>query len=143
MKAILTFLFSLSIVLTASFAVKADSMRGPESFGKGKTFKEPVLETSVPRIASRGLLSFWHNVLTRADGPRSPMYPTASGYMDDAVKKHGMVLGIIMTADRLMHEGDEQRRVPRIIKYGVSRAYDPVESNDFWWTQSPKKGGDR
>ena len=75
----------------------------------------------------------WHNVLSRADGPRSVMYPTASGFLGQAVAKHGMLIGITMTADRLLHEWDEQQRAPRIIKYGISRAYDPVEANDFWW----------
>jgi hypothetical protein len=93
----------------------------------------PGLETSVPSLAVRGALTAWHTVLTRADGPRSPMYPTASAYLGQAVAKHGMVIGIVMTADRLLHEWDEQRRAPRVVKFGVPRAYDPVEANDFWW----------
>jgi len=143
LRVIFALLLSLSIALTASFVAQADDMRGPESFGKGKIFKEPTLETSAPKIASLGLLNFWHRILTRADGPRSPMYPTASGYLGEAVKKHGMVIGIMMTTDRLMHEWDEQRRVPRIIKYGIPRAYDPVENNDFWWVQPSKRGRDQ
>jgi len=87
----------------------------------------------VPKLAVHGALTAWHTVLTRADGPRSVMYPTASAFLGQAVAKHGMLLGIVMTADRLLHEWDEQRRTPRIVKYGVSRAYDPVEANDFWW----------
>jgi hypothetical protein len=41
----------------------------------------------------------------------------------------------MMTTDRLLHEWDEQQRAPRIVIYGVSRVYDPVEANDFWWAQ--------
>jgi hypothetical protein len=77
-------------------------------------------------------------VLTRADGPRSVMYPTASAFLGQAVAKHGMLVGIVMTADRLLHEWDEQRRAPRIVKYGISRTYDPVEANDFWWAPAPR-----
>ena len=91
--------------------------------------------TSVTALAVRGALTAWHQVLTRADGPRSVMYPTASGFLGQAVAKHGMLIGIMMTADRLMHEWDEQRRAPRIVVYGISRAYDPVEANDFWWAR--------
>jgi hypothetical protein len=66
------------------------------------------------------------------------MYPTASGFLGQAVAKHGMLIGIMMTADRLLHEWDEQERAPRIVKYGVSRSYDPVEGNDFWWAQGAR-----
>jgi hypothetical protein len=94
-----------------------------------------MVETSVTTLAARGALTAWHQVLTRADGPRSVMYPTASGFLGQAIAKHGLLIGIMMTTDRLMHEWDEQRRAPRIVVYGISRAYDPVEANDFWWAQ--------
>jgi hypothetical protein len=63
------------------------------------------------------------------------MYPTASGFLGQAVAKHGMLIGIMLTTDRLLHEWDEQQRARRIVIYGVSRVYDPVEANDFWWAQ--------
>jgi putative component of membrane protein insertase Oxa1/YidC/SpoIIIJ protein YidD len=66
------------------------------------------------------------------------MYPTASGFMGQAVAKHGMLIGVMMTTDRLLHEWDEQARAPRIVRHGVSRTYDPVEANDFWWAQESK-----
>jgi hypothetical protein len=97
-----------------------------------------TFETAVPALVARGALTVWHRVLTRADGPRSVMYPTASGFMGQAVGKHGMLIGVMMTADRLLHEWDEQARAPRIVRNGVSRTYDPVEANDFWWApESP------
>ena len=92
-------------------------------------------ETSVPGLAVRGALAAWHHVLTRGDGPRSVMYPTASGFLGQAVAKHGMLIGIMMTTDRLLHEWDEQQRAPHIVKYGIQRSYDPVEANDFWWAR--------
>jgi hypothetical protein len=134
-----TVLMSLIVFLTLSLgclAMADDKLRGP--------WPKPVVmqrvhqgtsETSVPGLAVRGALSAWHTVLSRADGPRSVMYPTASGYLGQAVARHGMLIGVMMTADRLLHEWDEQRRAPRIIKYGISRTYDPVEANDFWWAQ--------
>ena len=63
------------------------------------------------------------------------MYPTASGFLGQAAAKHGMLIGIMMTTDRLLHEWDEQQRAPRIVKYGTQRTYDPVEANDFWWAR--------
>jgi uncharacterized protein len=116
----------------AGLAAADDKLRGPWPKAAGPTRQE-TLETSVPGLAVRGALTAWHLVLSRADGPRSVMYPTASGYLGQAAAKHGMFIGIMMTTDRLLHEWDEQQRAPRIIKYGISRTYDPVEANDFWW----------
>ena len=121
--------------VSARLAVAEDKLRGPWSKPVAAPSRLDTRETSVPGLAARGALAAWHNVLSRADGPRSVMYPTASGFLGQAVAKHGMLIGIMMTADRLLHEWDEQRRVPRVVKYGISRAYDPVEANDFWWAR--------
>jgi uncharacterized protein len=119
----------------AGLAVAADKLRGPWPQAAREPSRADGLETSVPGLAVRGALTAWHNVLSRADGPRSVMYPTASGFLGQAVAKHGMLIGIMMTTDRLLHEWDEQQRAPRIVRYGISRAYDPVEANDFWWAR--------
>ena len=116
-------------------AAADDKLRGPWPRPVAAPSPPDTRETSVPGLAVRGALTAWHNVLSRADGPRSVMYPTASGFLGQAVAKHGMLIGIMMTADRLLHEWDEQQRAPRIVKYGISRAYDPVEANDFWWAR--------
>jgi uncharacterized protein len=130
----------ISVIVLLAFgsrglAATDDKLRGPWPTTSTKPPPQDAVETSVPALAARGALTAWHTVLTRADGPRSVMYPTASGYLGQAVAKHGMLIGIMMTTDRLLHEWDEQQRAPRIVKYGISRAYDPVEANDFWWTQ--------
>jgi hypothetical protein len=116
----------------------ADQLRGPWPEVSRESSHQSDLESSVPALAVRGALTAWRTVLTRADGPRSVMYPTASAFLGQAVAKHGMLVGIVMTADRLLHEWDEQQRAPRIVKYGISRAYDPVEANDFWWAPAPR-----
>lgn len=116
----------------------ADPFRAPWSAPTESSAPSSAFETSVPKLAVRGAFAAWRTVLTRADGPRSPMYPTASAFLSQAAAKHGMVIGVVMTADRLMHEWDEQRRAPRVVVYGVSRAYDPVEANDFWWAPAPE-----
>jgi hypothetical protein len=126
---------ALLIGISARPTAAEDKLRGPWSTPVAASSPVAGLETSVPGLAARGALTAWHHVLTRADGPRSVMYPTASGFLGQAVAKHGMLIGIVMTSDRLLHEWDEQQRAPRIIMYGVSRAYDPVEANDFWWAR--------
>ncbi|MBI3326621.1 MAG: hypothetical protein HYZ81_07960 [Nitrospinae bacterium] len=126
---------ALLSLTSVSGGAAGDKLRGPRPKAVEQPARQEAWETSVPKLAVRGALTAWHTVLTRADGPRSVMYPTASAFLGQAVAAHGMLIGIVMTADRLLHEWDEQRRTPRIVKYGVSRAYDPVEANDFWWAK--------
>ena len=79
------------------------------------------------------LFALW-KVISGADGHRCPMYPSCSAYARDAVKKHGPLLGWIMTSDRLVRCGrDELKLGPAIRVNGSNQTYDPVENNDFWW----------
>ncbi len=67
------------------------------------------------------------------DGDRCPMYPSCSRYSLDAVDKHGLLMGWIMTCDRLLRCGrDELSLSPPVIVDDERRCYDPVKDNDFW-----------
>jgi uncharacterized protein YneR len=61
------------------------------------------------------------------------MYPSYSAYSIQAIQKHGFFIGIMMTADRLIHEVNEMDHVPFVDGRDELRFYDPVENNDFWW----------
>ena len=79
-------------------------------------------------------IHFFRKYISGADGDRCAMYPSCSRYAIDAIEKHGMIAGWIMTCDRLLRCGrDETKLAPAV---GVGHrflAYDPVENNDFWW----------
>jgi len=63
------------------------------------------------------------------------MYPSDSEYSLQSIQKHGMLVGWIMTMDRLMRCGrNETRFAPRVFINGKWKYYDPVENNDFWWS---------
>ncbi len=65
-----------------------------------------------------------------------PMYPSCSVYSKQAIQKHGMIIGWMMTTDRLMRCGrDEMKLSPQIIINGRSLYYDPVAVNDYWWNE--------
>jgi putative membrane protein insertion efficiency factor len=79
------------------------------------------------------LLAFYQNVISPVNSGRCPMYPTCSQYSVQAIRKHGPIVGIVMTADRLIHERDEQEYAP-LIKVGSRYRFDDsVRNNDFWW----------
>jgi putative component of membrane protein insertase Oxa1/YidC/SpoIIIJ protein YidD len=82
-----------------------------------------------------GLFRFFQEYISPVDGDRCPSYPTCSQYAQEAVRKHGVLIGLVMTFDRLLHESDETRRAPLIRAGDSYRYYDPVENNDFWWSK--------
>jgi len=75
---------------------------------------------------------FYQRFISVFDGDRCPMYPSCSQYSLQCFKKHGFLLGWIMTCDRLLHEPDEIGRAPVIIVDGRTLYFDPVEENDQW-----------
>lgn len=73
--------------------------------------------------------------ISPVDGPRCPMYPTCSTYSLQAMRKHGPLLGVFQTVDRLYREGDEAHEHGQPIeKWGFIRFSDPLSNNDFWLT---------
>lgn len=93
-------------------------------------------EQAVPSAAAAPLLwslAFWQRVISPVDGGRCVMHPTCSQYGVLAVRKHGPVVGAVMTVDRLIHEADEQREAFLISVGNRYRYEDPVSNNDFWW----------
>jgi hypothetical protein len=111
----------------------ANPMRAPKVLLRSPSRPTPQVPTSLPVTVFDHMLRFFQRVISPTDGPRSNMYPTGSAYARQVFKKHGALLGIMLTAERLLHEGNEWKVAPRIRKYGLWRTYDPVEANDWWW----------
>lgn len=105
--------------------------------GKGRV---PESRIGPGQRAAAGLIEFFKNYISPVDGDRCPCYPTCSQYSLEAIRKHGTLVGVVMTFDRLIHESDEIRTAPLIKIYDSYRYFDPVENNDFWWD---KKTGQR
>jgi uncharacterized protein len=90
-------------------------------------------EASIVATPFLWLLSFYQKTVGPVVSGRCPMYPTCSQYSVEAIRKHGPAIGIIMTADRIIHELDEQEHAP-LVKIGSRYRFDdPVQNNDFWW----------
>jgi len=84
-------------------------------------------------------IRFYQYYVSPVIGDRCQMYPSCSSYALQAIKKHGCIIGSVMTSDRLIHEANETDHAPFIEKGGDSGYYDPVSGNDFWWYKSPDK----
>lgn len=78
-------------------------------------------------------VELFRKYISPVDGPRCPMYPTCSSYALRALRKHGPLLGVFQTVDRLYREGDAAHEHGHpVTKWGYIRFYDPLENNDFW-----------
>jgi uncharacterized protein len=82
-------------------------------------------------------IRFYQHYISPVIGDRCQMYPSCSSYAIQAFKKHGCLIGAVMTSDRLIHEANETDYVPLIEKEGELGYYDPVSANDFWWYRAP------
>ncbi len=135
----------IAVVLLAAQAARADPW-GPWSISR----EAPVILSTADRVQSHvaeheqepksiaavpffWLLTLYQKVIGPVNGGRCPMYPTCSQYSVLAIRKHGPAIGIMMTADRLIHEADERKLAPLIKVGNRYRFDDPVENNDFWW----------
>jgi uncharacterized protein len=118
-------------------AAQSNPMRAPKA---PHSVTQPAPGTSVPSPPAAALdayVRFFQQVISPLDGARSTMFPTGSAYARQAIKKHGALLGTVMTVERLMHEGNESQIAPRIRKHDLWRTHDPVEANDWWWYGPP------
>ncbi len=80
-------------------------------------------------------IRFFQRHISPIDGPTCPMLPTGSTYGYLVLKKHGLIIGFVMTADRLLRDNMLKGNNYRIIKTtsGEFRLSDPISNNDFWW----------
>ncbi|MBF0233565.1 MAG: membrane protein insertion efficiency factor YidD [Desulfamplus sp.] len=82
----------------------------------------------------------YRDVISPADGDRCGMSPSCSKYGQEAFTKHGLFMGWIMTCDRLIRCGrDERSFSPSVVSNGKDGSqrkvliFDPLDANDFWW----------
>ena len=79
-----------------------------------------------------GLVDFYRRVVSAVDGDRCHMAPTCSLYGRTAIAVHGPLLGLVLTADRLLHESDEMAWAKPIRRDGELYYPDPLEANTYW-----------
>ncbi len=97
--------------------------------------QKPSYQISTIPFVLTGLIRFYSAIISPADGPRSPSYPTGSIYGIQAIERYGFIPGIFLISDRLLHESDVNLG-PIITVYGHPRYFDPLEANTFWWDDS-------
>ena len=132
-------LLMLTLVLLGhawpSLAQVQNPMRAPRESIHAPRPASSAPAASYPAMVFEAYVRFFQQVISPVDGARSNMYPTGSAYARQAFAKHGALLGLVLTSERLMHEGNEGQIAPRIRKFGIWRIFDPLEANDWWWQE--------
>ena len=132
---------TISLTLIISWAIincstlNAYEAVAPWEFASSELTKNtgPKIEMSLPALLLDHGFMIFSRYISPVDGDRCNMYPTCAAYSRESVEKHGFVLGLLLTVDRLIHEGNEMDRAPLIKKWDRYRYYDPVRNNDYWW----------
>ncbi|MBF0228460.1 MAG: membrane protein insertion efficiency factor YidD [Desulfamplus sp.] len=62
------------------------------------------------------LFKFYSDYISPADGERCGMYPSCSGYGEEAIKKHGLFMGWIISCDRLIRCGRDEVNISKRVK---------------------------
>lgn len=128
------FLFFWLLLCTTipSQAIETQQMKGPKNgLAKRDRAKSDYVSSSPFQLVMLGSVRFFQAWISPIDGSRCNFSPTCSQYGYEAVHNYGSLLGIIMTADRLMRcsylteTGPEYNRLPN------GTLHDPVASNLF------------
>lgn len=149
---IMNFVFIVAAILAAqnplTLAVGAEPLDEPWSVSSN----DPVIHMETEHVPglisypgelgcslfsdfSYAWLRFYQDYLSPSLTAKCPMIPSCSQYSMQAIHKHGVTVGIMMTADRLIHEADEKRSAPLVDIKGDRKYLDPMENNDFWWNK--------
>ena len=101
--------------------------------------RPPVKTTHPIRLPAYAWIRIFQKFISPVDGSSCTYYPTCSAYGVHAIEKHGLFIGIPMTAERIMrdHRPDDPARYPLRERRGQFYYWDPVESNDDWWASGP------
>ena len=79
-----------------------------------------------------GLLGFYRKVISPVNGDQSDVAPVHSLYGVQAIRRHGVLLGSLLTTGRLIQEPDTLRFTPVFRERGRVFHYDPLENHTYW-----------
>lgn len=94
--------------------------------------RPPVKSAHPIRLPAYAWIRIFQKFISPVDGHSCSYYPSCSAYGLQAIDRHGLLLGIPMTAERIMrnHRPDNPARYPLYEQGGRFYYWDPVESND-------------
>ncbi len=89
------------LVFLLPVSARAQDMRGPEGVSQ-RILPMETTETSPVKIGLDGLVWIYRKGISPVNPNRCGFLPSCSAYSAMAVREHGPIWGVIMSADRLM-----------------------------------------
>lgn len=120
--------FSLFLNVFSVALASSESMRGPAA-KRHRPAGQDETEESFARLALSGTLTLYQRYVSPIDGDRCGFSPTCSTYARRAVRRSGVVEGVLATADRLMRCTILKGQDPDYLPLPNGRLFDPVENN--------------
>lgn len=122
---------------TPAQSVNAEDFRGPwraDSFVRspGPAFAQSSggrQELTPARLIATPVY-LYAAILTTIDGRDCPCWPPCSRYALEAIQRFGLVKGLFLTADRLIHEPDQVHLGPLISTPVGLRCFDPLPQSE-------------
>ncbi len=128
-NAFLNLLLMFLLLAGASLGIAPD----PAAAEEGAVISSPDAH---PEKNPTSPLKHLQRFISRADGDRCPMYPTCSHYASQAFANEGMLMGWVLTCDRLLRCGRDEVRLAKPMRVTKQKyAYDPLDANTFWWKE--------
>lgn len=135
------FLAAVAAALFCAQAAPADEtrLRGPgKKLRTGVEAEAPARgKPNLPAEIVAAPVLFYQRFLRPHWGQQCAYHPSCSNYALQAIRRHGALVGAMLTFDRLQHEADEGRTSPPILVGGQIKIYDPLENNAYWWYRMP------
>lgn len=85
------------------------------------------------RLVVRPLISVYRAVSGMIHEHDCPSRPSCSAYALEAYGRHGLILGTLLTVDRLLGETGRMEEGPWVRVEGRRYVDDPLAANTFWW----------
>jgi hypothetical protein len=101
------------------------------------------VKTSDPiRLPAYGWIRIFQKYISPVDGESCTFHPSCSSYGLQAIQEHGLLVGLPMTAERVMrdHHPGDPTRYPLYEKGGRLYYWDPVKSKDGGEDSGPLEG---
>jgi putative membrane protein insertion efficiency factor len=94
--------------------------------------RPPVKSTHPIRLPAYAWIRIFQRFISPVDGHSCSYYPSCSAYGLQTIDKHGLLIGIPMTAERMMrnHRPQNPARYPLYEQGGRFYYWDPVKSSD-------------
>jgi len=123
------------LLTRAEETVRRSPEAGPPELFRGRTEPAPAFSPAsrLVRLYQTRLWTFKLSGLAVFQVPTSASYPPTSRYALEAIARHGDLMGVFMTVDRLMRNVTHINQPPFVYARGRRLHYDPVEANDYWW----------